>query len=258
MARVFAGAGLVVAVAGFGAFVALGVAAWATKREVDAQVASLTEKAAAATDVVGRGLLLAREVIDRAERGLEQARAEAAQPVPPPSVNPFVTIGLRQATRELPGRVELARDAMVAASDAVVVAEAALNVLTENPDVGARFGVPTWAIQEGLAKLDTAAGDIRGARTVLGMPIPGHESAPIPPEVLRAVGESLAQSRGYLGMLDRALLTAREKIRTTRERTLLWAWRLAVGATVLAVLGATGMGFMGVACGKKLFRRGAA
>ena len=135
MARVIAGAGLLVAVLGFGAFVGLGVAAWMTKREADRQVATLYEKAKLATDIVGRGVQIAREVIARAEVGLEQARAEASLPPPPKPANPLVSIGLRQASRELPGRIELARDALGAASDAVVVAEAALNVLTEHPDV---------------------------------------------------------------------------------------------------------------------------
>ena len=113
----------------------------------------------------------------------------------------------------------------------------------------------SWALQQGLVKLDTAAVDIRGAKTVLGMPIPGQETAPLSPEALRAVGEALAQTKKYLGVLDRSLVTAREKVGTTRERALTWARRLAVGATVLGVLGAVGMVFMAAACVRKLRRR---
>jgi hypothetical protein len=167
-------------------------------------------------------------------------------------VNPLVTIGLRQATRDLPGRVELARDAVTAASDAVVVIEAALQVLTEHPEVGEHFGVQQHALSSSRTQLDTAAKDLRGARTVLGVPIPGQELAPIPPEVLGAVAESLTQATRYTDALEQSLDVARDKVRTTKERTLWWSRRLAVGATVLAVLGATGMVFMGIACSKRL------
>src|SRR5205085_549683 len=133
-----------------------------------------------------------------------------------------VTIGLRQATRDLPGRVELARDAVVTASDAVVVAEAILDVLTENPEVGERFGVHREKLHASRTQLDTTANDLRGARTVLGIPIPGHEMAPIPPELLRAVAESLTRAKEFTDQLDRSLDAAREKFRVTKERTLMW------------------------------------
>ena len=252
MPRVVTGVGLVVAVAGYGAFTAFGIAAWVVRAEADRQVVVLSGQASAAADVVGRAISLVRQVIARAESGLTEARVEAALPPPPPNVNPLVTIGLRQATRDLPGRVELARDAVVTASDAVVVVEAALDVLTENPEVRERFGVQLHALHASRTQLDTTANDLRGARTVLGIPIPGRELAPISPELLRAVDESLTRAKGYADALEQSLDVARDKIRTTRARTLWWSLRLAVGATVLAVLGATGMVFMGGACWKRL------
>jgi hypothetical protein len=252
MPRVVSGVGLVVAVVGYGAFTAVGIAAWVVRAEVDRQTAILSGKAAAAADVVGRAISLVREVIARAEVGLAEARVEANEPPPKGPINPFVAVGLKQATRELPGRVELARDAVVTASDAVVVAETALDVLTENPEVGERFGVNAHALHTSRKQLDAAARDLRGARTVLGFPIPGQELAPISPELLRAVDESLTRAKGYADALEQALDAARDKVRTTKARTLRWSLRLAVGATVLAVLGATGMVFMGVACVRKL------
>ena len=252
MPRVVAGVGLAVAVAGYGAFTAFGIAAWATRAEVDRQAAVLSGQAVSATEVVARAISLVRQVIRRAEEGLVEARAEAEKPQPPKPVNPLVTIGLRQATRDLPGRVELARDAVVTASDAVVVAEAALDVLAQHPEVGERFGVQVHALHASRAQLDTAANDLRGARTFFGVPIPGQELAPISPDLLRAVDESLTQAKGYADALEQALDVAREKIRTTKARTLTWSRRLAVGATVLAALGATGTVFMGVACWRKL------
>ncbi|HUR54219.1 MAG TPA: hypothetical protein VMZ71_08815 [Gemmataceae bacterium] len=251
MRRVVSGVGLVVAVAGYAAFTAVGVAAWVVRQEVDRQVVVLSGKASLAADVVGRAISLVRQVIGRAEVGLAEARREASLPQPPKPVNPLVTIGLRQATRDLPGRVELARDAVVTASDAVVVVEAALEVLTENPEVGHQFGVQLHNLHASRTQLDSAANDLRGARTVLGIPIPGQDLAPISPELLRAVDESLTLATQYTNALEQSLEVARDKIHTTKSRTLLWSRRLAIGATVLAILGGAGMVFMGSACWRR-------
>jgi len=254
MPRVVSGVGLVVAVAGGATFAAFGVATWVVRAEVDRQTVALSGKAEIAADVVGNAISLVRQVIARAETGLIEARKEAEEEPPPPpkTVNPLVTLGIRQATRDLPGRVELARDAVVTASDAVVVAEAALQVLTEHPEVGERFGVQAHALHTSRTQLDTAVSDLRGARTFFGVPIPGQELAPISPEMLRAVDDSLAHAKGYADALEQALDSARDKLRTAKVRALQWSLRLAVGSTVLAVLGATGMVFMGVACRRGL------
>src|SRR5204863_491964 len=76
MRKPLAAFGLVLSMAGFIIFIALGIGAWFAKREADKQLASAVEKAHRAGDVASQVIQLVREVIARAKSSLNSARAE--------------------------------------------------------------------------------------------------------------------------------------------------------------------------------------
>src|SRR4051812_20967240 len=107
MARsVLAAAGLLLAVAGFVAFAAIGYGVWVARQEADRQLADAHAKAELAADTAGRTLGLVREVIDRAGRDLAAARTDAALHPQKADVNPLMRMVVREQARNLPGRVE--------------------------------------------------------------------------------------------------------------------------------------------------------
>src|SRR5262245_59853708 len=125
MARfVLAAAGLLLALAGNGVFVALGYMAWVVRKEADQQLAAAHAKAELAANTAAHTLALVRDVIDRAGHDLTAARTEATLHPQNENVNPIVRMVVSQQARNLPGKVEQARDAVSTASDAVVVATA--------------------------------------------------------------------------------------------------------------------------------------
>jgi hydrogenase maturation protease len=249
---VLSAVGLVVALAGFGVFAAVGYVAWQVKREADRQLADAIARADAAANAAERVLGLVRHVVDRAEQDLARARAEAAaEPPSKAASSPIVRLTLRQASRELPGTVERTRDAVAAASDVVVVADSALAVLGELGEEARRVGIDPRQIEATRAQLDAAAHDLRSARQVLGLPVPGLDGY-VSPEQLAAVDTGLAQARQILGELERVLAYARERVDSTRQQAELWAWRAAAGTTGLCALGALGQMFMAAACWRGL------
>jgi hypothetical protein len=255
---VLSAAGLLLALAGLGVFAAVGYMAWEVKREANRQLADAVAKADDAASAAERVLKLVREVVDRAEKDLERARAEAAaEPPSKEAASPIVRLTLKQASRELPGSVERARDAVAAASDAVVVADSALAVLGELGEQTRQVGIHPQQIEATRSQLDATAHELRSARRVLGLPVPGLDGH-VSPEHLAAVDAALDQARQIVGELERVLAYARERVDTTRQQADLWMWRAAAGTTGLCALGALGQAFMAAACWRGLRGRGAA
>src|SRR5437660_227716 len=130
MLRLLSTVGLVFALAGVALFVALAIGTWSIKREADQQVAAATDKAYQAGDVAAKVIALIREVIARARASLAAARA--ASTTPEAVEDPLARLAMWKARRELPGEIEKARDVVGVASEAVVVAGAALDVFGEH------------------------------------------------------------------------------------------------------------------------------
>jgi hypothetical protein len=246
---VLSAAGLVLAVAGFVVFVALAGGVWAVKREADQQVVAAAAKAHSAADVAARVIALIREVIARARLGLTAARTESAA-VPPAEPDLFVRMAMRQARRELPAQVDRARDAVGVASDALVVAGAALDVFEGQPGDGTALGIRPEEMQAARGQLDAAGTDLRNARTVLGVALPADGQ-------LANVDAALDRAQALTDRFDGALARARQKVDTTRTRAELWALRGAAAVSALAALAALGQVFMARACWRGL-RKGPA
>lgn len=247
---VLSATGLVLAVGGFVVFAALGVGAWAAKREADRQVAAAAATAHQAEDVAARVIALVREIIARAQAGLAAART---QPVEPAGVkqDPLVQFALRKAKRDLPADVERAREAIGTASEAVIIADAALGVFEEKPREGSALGVRREDIHTARSQLDSAASDLKNARRVLGVSIPGPDR-PTTPEQLDNADAALARATEVTDSLDRALGLARQKVDVAQQKAEVWSLRVALAVAGLAGLAAVGQVFMARSCWRGL------
>lgn len=249
---VLSATGLVLAVGGFVLFVALGVGAWVAKREADRQVAAAAATAHQAEDVAARVIALVREIIARAQAGLAAARAEPMEPAGAKQ-DPLVQFALRKAKRDLPADVERARDAVGTASEAVIIADAALGVFEQQPREGSALGVRPEDLHAARSQLDAASLDLRNARRVLGVPIPGPDR-PTTPEQLDNADAALARATEVTDALDRALGMAREKVDAAQQTAEVWSLRVALAVSALAGLAAIGQVFMARACWRGLRR----
>jgi hypothetical protein len=251
---VLAAAGFLLAITGIGVFVSLGYMVWVVRVEADRQLAAAHAKAELAAAAAAHTLALVREVIDRAGQDLAAARTEAALHPQKENVNPLVRVVVREQARNLPGKVEQARDAVSTASDAVVVASAALNVFSQLPTEGEPFGVSPAQVQTARNQLDQVASDLKSARVVLGVPVPGP-GGPATEEQLSAVDDALSRARTVTDELEGVLGRIRGRVAEVRTAAQLWAWRAAVGITALASLATLGQVFMARACWRALRRK---
>jgi hypothetical protein len=251
---VLAAAGLLLALAGIGVFVALGYEVWHVRREADVQLAAAHAKAELAAAAAAHTLAIVRDVLDRAGQDLAAARTEAALHPQKADVNPLVRMVVHEQARNLPGKVEHARDAVGTASDAVVVASAALSVFSQFPTEGQVIGVSPEQIHAARSQLDQVAGELKSARVVLGVPVP-RPDGPATDEQLSAVDDALARARAITGELDRVLGQVRSQVAEVLAKAELWAWRGAVAVTALSALAALGQVFMARACWRALRRK---
>jgi hypothetical protein len=246
MKRVASFVGVVVAVAGFVAFVGLIYGAWWAKREADRQVTDAVGKANSAIDVAGKAVNLVKDVLSRAEADVENARANATS-APAPANDPFMRLMVAQANRQLPGDMERARDAVAIASETAVVAQSAIDVFDERSDAQAALGIHPEQMKTARDHLDKATTDLRQAQSVLGLPI-NHPDARLTDDQYQAVRQALDQGKGITEKLDGAIDNARTRVATAQRKAEFWSLRLAVAATVLGGVGALGQVFMLRAC----------
>jgi hypothetical protein len=246
--------GFLLALAGIGVFVGLAYTAWPVRAEADRQLTAAHAKAELAADTAAHTLAIVRDVIDRAGQDLTAARVEAALHPQQVDVNPLVQMVVRQKARSLPGKVENARDAVSTASDAVVVATAALNVFSQFPIDESKFGVSPAQVHTARSQLDQVASDLRSARVVLGIPIPGRDG-PATPEQLSAVDDALSRARAITDELEGVLAQVRGQVTEVRAKAELWVWRTAVAITALSALALLGQLFMARACWRALRRK---
>lgn len=247
MRKPLAVAGLVLSVAGFITFISLGIGAWIAKREADRQLHAAVEQAHRAGAVAERVIVLIREVIARARTSLTAARAET-QPKGE-FADPMVRLAMWKAKRELPGEVEKARDAVGVASEAVIVAESILDVFVEHKPDEAALGVKAGDIHAARSQLDSAASDLKNARTVLGVPI-----TPATAEQYSQVDQALTSATDVTNRVDVALKEAKGKVDSMKASADRWSLRVALLASGLTALAALGQVFLFRASRRALFR----
>jgi hypothetical protein len=233
--------GLAVGCAGVALFAATGAGVWVLKAEADRQAADLAARAATAADAADHALGFVFEVIGRARA--ELGAAQAVTPAGPPGqVNPFLQITARSAAQQLAGSVERVHGAVVAASDAVRIADAVLDVAGEHPELKSLFGVTPAQLDATRKTLGAAAGDLRQAKTVLGFPV--ADTSAVSREQLQAAEHALDQAWALADSLRQVVGKTRQRVADLKASADVWGWRVAVGVTAASALAAVGQVFM--------------
>jgi hypothetical protein len=246
MRKLISALGLLLSAAGFVVFLALAVGVWYAKREADKQMNTAVARAHQAGDVACQVIKLVREVVARAKASLSTARTES-QPAASQPVDPMVKFAMWKAKKELPGEVEKARDAVHIASEAVIIAESFLDVFVEHKPDETALGVRAGDITAARTQLESAAGDLRNVRTVLGVPV-GTVSA----EQYSQVDQALTTATDVTNRVDDALKDARIKVDAAKAAADHWSVWLAVIVTALGTLAAVGQVFLFRACRRGL------
>jgi hypothetical protein len=246
--RLFAVTGLLVSVAGFAVFAGSAVGVWRVKAEANRQTEELAVKARFAVDEADRAVVFVSRVIDQADSDLREA---ARQPVVEAPVNPFLQLTARKASQNLAGSVDRANVAVATASDASVVAVAALQVFGDEeqfPELKAWLGVRPDQLAQTKDQLGRASTELNQVRTVLGVPLDGGPTA----EQLAVVESALARARELTNQMSTVVSTARARVEETKQAIDRWVLRVALAVTVIGAVGALGQVFMARACWRAL------
>lgn len=240
MRSVLSVVGLVVSVAGFVTFIGLIFGAWWARQEADREVDTAADRAMAAAEVADRAIRLVDDVIDRAEQDLAEARAA---PPPEPNVNPLLRMTVNRAAGDLAGGVDRARDAVGIASDAMVVADAALSVFADRPEEQAQLGIRPGQLDAARQSLDATSRQLRQAQSLFGVRL-----TPMTQAEISQVEQALASARQFTSDLRGSLENAKKRVEDARQKAHIWALRVAVIATVVGSVGAIGQVFLFRAC----------
>lgn len=250
--RLFSLAGLLLALAGAGVFIAIAIQIWSIKAEVNRQTTDLAAKANAAADAADHAVDLVGEVITKARADLTTAReTRAAATGETPRVNHFVQIAARQASINLAGSLERALGGVATASDSVVVAQAALDIVSANPQIEKVFGVEPEKVEQTRTTLESVAGELRQAKSILGVPVSAGGEPPTA-EQLDAVDRALQMAENFRTEMAKIVGTTRTRVNETRSLIDLWMFRIALGTTVMCLLGTVGQFFLARFCLRRL------
>lgn len=245
--------GLLLGIAGFGLFAATGWYVWAIKAEVNRQGDSLATKANATADAADHALGFVRDVIGRAEAELSTAREQpfpSGRPRAP--VNFAVQIAAIRASQDLVGSVERAQGAVLAASDAVVVVNAALNVAGNYPELSQLFGFTPEQIGATQSTLGSVADELQHAKGILSI---SPELSQLTPEQLYAIDDTLGRVKGLTAQMAEVVNNIRTRVNETRASVEAWSRWIAIGVTFASALGALGQVFLARFCWRKLRHR---
>jgi hypothetical protein len=223
---------------------------WKVKAEANRQTETLAVKAHEAVNAADHAVGFVHQVIDQAEADLHAARKQPAAPAAP--VNPFLQLTARRASTDLAGSVERASVAVVTASDATLVAQAALEVFGNDSqlrELKEWLGVKPEQLTRTRDDLNKATSELKQVRTVLGVPV--GEGGPTP-EQLTMVESALTQARELTNQTGQVVATARVRVDETKRAVDLWALRVALAVTVVGVVGAAGQFFMARFCWRVL------
>lgn len=242
-------AGLVLGLAGAVFFAASSVLVWSVKKQVDHQTDALANWANGAGNAADHAVGFVYRVLDQADIDLAAARKQMLnQPVQP--ANPFVQMAARQATQQLAGSVNQVHGAVVTASDAVVVAKAALQVVGGNEELEKLLGVDQEQMAATQLALGQATEELHRARSVLGITIGAGDG--ISAEQLNAVDHALAQARGFTDQMAKVVTTARNQVNETKRQVDVWAWRGALATSIICAWATIGQVFLARFCWRTL------
>jgi len=248
--RLLAGVGLVVSVAGFLLFATAAVGVWKLKAETNRRTDALAERAHTAVNAADHAVDFVSKVIDQGDEDLKRARQQSPRANEPQmAVNPFAQMAARQASEKLAGSVARANAAVVTASDAAVVAEAALELFGQEEEWKGWLGVKPDQLVQTRTGLDTASSELKQVRVLLGIPVDGGTPTE---EQLVTVETALNQARGFTDQLGKVVATARTRVDETKRSVDLWVLRAAILVTIVGVLGAAGQFFMARFCWRVL------
>jgi hydrogenase maturation protease len=246
-----AGVGLLIALVGFVAFAGAAVAVWKVKAETDRRTGLLTAKAHEAVGAADHAVGFVRRVLDQAKHDLAQTRENTG--APPEPVNPFLQLTARQASQNLAGSVERADTAVVIASDAAVVAEAALALLGNEKGEQASalkqwLGVDPDQLARTQSDLRSATRELKQVRTLLGVSLGDGPT----PDQLVTVESALSQAQSLTDQMGNVVATARSRVDETKRQVDLWVLRVALAVTAVGAVGAAGQVFMARYCWRVL------
>jgi hypothetical protein len=138
---------------------------------------------------------------------------------------------------------------VLAASNAVVVAESAIDIATarEYPELDKIFGLSPDHLKQSRSALVSISSELQNARGILGI-TPDNLTA----EQLNAVNAALDQATDLTNRLSDVVKTARGRVNQAKVEVDLWAAWVSYGVTALAVFGTVGQLFMLRFCMRKL------
>jgi hydrogenase maturation protease len=237
----FALVGLILAFAGMGLFIAIGIWIWSVKAEVNRQTEALSGRANKTLNSAHDAIEVVREIIEKAENDLAATRLEMLTQAPP-AINPVIRSAARGASQNLVGSVDRAHGAIVIASEAVVVADAALNVVGDDLELKKMFNLKPEQLDATRTALGKVSSDLLQAKDILGPPT---DPSMVPTfEQLYAVDDALRQARGFTDEVCKVVESTRTRVNETKQKVDLWACRGAVGTSAIAAFGVLGQFFM--------------
>jgi hypothetical protein len=242
--------GLAFASASMVLFGALGWMVWPLKTEVTRQADALAEKANRTADAADHSIGFVRDVTARAEAELSVVRLQPTDR-PRMPVNPFLQVTAIKASQDLVGSVERAQGAVVAATDAVVVADVTLTVASGYPELKQFIGVSPEQLNMTRSALASVAEELRNARGILGC---CPEANQLTAEQLNTVDAALVRVKDITEQIASIVATTRNKVNETRDAVDVWSQRIALGMTLVSALGIVGQLFMARFCWRKLRR----
>lgn len=237
----FAWFGLVFSCLGMLLFLALGIWIWTLKTEVDRQSEALTSRANKTLASADEGIGLVRRIIEKAESDLDRTRSESFGQIPPP-VDPLLSLTAQKASQDLAGSVDRAHNAVVLASEAVVVADAALDVVGDFPELKKLLGVKPEQLDATKTTLGNVSSELQKAKGVLGVS-PSADGVPTY-EQLHAVDDALRNAKDFTNEVSKVVDSTRSRINETKQKLELWTWRGAMGTSLISALGLFGQLFM--------------
>ena len=239
----FALVGLILAFAGMGLFIAIGIWIWSVKAEVNRQTEALSGRANKTLDSAHDAIEVVREIIEKAENDLAATRLEMLTQAPP-AINPVIRSAARGASQNLAGSVEQAHGAIVIASEAVVVADAALNVVGDDLELKKMFNLKPEQLDATRTALGKVSFRICSRPKTFSDLLPTLRMIPDLRAVVRGGRCGSVQARGFTDEVCKVVESTRTRVNETKQKVDLWAWRGAVGTSTIAAFGVLGQFFM--------------
>lgn len=223
-------------VAGLIAFLTIGTACWRVRdlvfERTESAVARISTALRTGNEVAGAVV----SAIDRSEAELQRARQETKSQPTPPSLQGLDGFVLRTTLSSMPDRVKQALTASNMASEALVIANAALDTTGDWPG---RLPVSSGELQTFKKRLDATSASLANAEQILRSADPRVAEA-IRPDDVRVINEALVQGRDVAVEAGERLRDLQARLHEANERFRSYVHGATWGIFTLAVLGAAG------------------